>query len=171
MRLWGPARKGVFMTRIALMIVAILLALVLLAACGDSDEENAPEAAPEETAQGNTQETARQTVCDARDDISEQVDTLKGITPETGSTRLPYSTSLAAIQSDLLDIERAEADLSDDLRQQVQSANQAFETQVEGTVKEIGESTTVTEAESTIAAAADELASSYEETFAGIDCG
>jgi hypothetical protein len=40
-------------------------------ACGD-DEENAPEPA-QETAQSNSQETARQTVCDARDDISEQV--------------------------------------------------------------------------------------------------
>jgi hypothetical protein len=97
-------------------------------------------------------------------------DTLKGITPETFNAAA-VSTSLAAIQSDLSDIKGAEADLSDDLRQQVQSANQAFETQVEGTVKDIGASTTVTEAESAISAAADELASSYEETFAGIDCG
>jgi hypothetical protein len=58
------------MTRIPLMIAAILIALALVA-CGD-DEENAPEPA-EETAQSNSQETARQTVCDARDDISEQV--------------------------------------------------------------------------------------------------
>jgi hypothetical protein len=152
------------MTRIALMIAAILIALVL-GACGDSDEENAPE-----PVQSDTQETAKQTVCDARDDISEQVDTLKGITPET-FTAAAVATSLSAIQSDVSDIKGAMADLSGDLREQVQSANQAFETQVEGTVKEIGTSTTVTEAESAITAAADELASSYEDTFAGIDCG
>ena len=160
----GTRAYGALMTRIALMIAAILIALVL-GACGDSDEENAPEAVP-----SDTQETAKQTVCDARDDISEQVDTLKGITPET-FTAAAVATSLSAIQSDVSDIKGAMPDLSDDLREQVQSANQAFENQVEGTVKEIGTSTTVTEAESAITAAADELASSYEDTFAGIDCG
>ena len=164
------------MTRIALMIAAILIALIL-GACGDSDEENAPEAAQEtaqsdtqETAPSDTEETAKQTVCDARDDIAQQVDTLKGITPET-FTAAAVATSLGAIQSDVSDITGAMADLSGDLREQVQSANEAFKTQVEGTVKEIGTSTTVTEAKNAITGAADELASSYEDTFAGIDCG
>ena len=152
------------MIRIAVLIAAILIALVL-GACGDSDGENAPEAV-----QSDTEETAKQTVCDARDDISEQVDTLKGITPET-FTAAAVATSLSAIQSDVSDIKGAMPDLSGDLRKQVQSANQAFETEVEGTVKAIGTSTTVKEAESAITTAADELASSYEDTFAGIDCG
>jgi hypothetical protein len=164
------------MTRIAPMIAAILIALVL-GACGDSGEENASEA-DQETNQSDTQETApsdteaaaKQTVCDARDDIAEQVDTLKGITPET-FTAAAVATSLGAIQSDVSDINGAMAELSGDLREQVQTANQTFKTQVESTVKDIGTSTTVTEAENAITGAADELSSSYEDTFAGIDCG
>lgn len=172
----GTRAYGALMTRIALMIAAILVVLVL-GACGDSDEENAPEAAQEtaqsdaqETAPSDAQEAAKQTVCDARDDISEQVDTLKGITPET-FTAAAVATSLSAIQSDVSDINGAVPDLGDDLREQVQSANQEFKTQVESTVEDIGTSTTVTEAESALTGAADELASSYEDTFAGIDCG
>ena len=111
----GPRRSAArlrAMTR-ALTIIAILAA-GLLTACGESSEEK-----------------AQTTVCDARADISAQVDDLKAITPATFSTDA-VSKSLSAIQSDLSDIRGAQSDLSDDRRQQVEDATKTFTSSVEG---------------------------------------
>ena len=139
------------MRRLALL-TALLTALALTA-CGESDEEN-----------------AQATVCDARQDISNQVDSLKSLTPATFKTD-DVSANLEAIRSDLSDIKGAQAELSDDRRQQVETANQEFTSQVEGIVKEIGTSASASDAASAISAAGQQLASTYEQTFARIDCG
>ena len=139
------------MSRRAPVIAAILIA-VALAACGESQEEN-----------------ALQTVCDARQNIADEIDTLKGITPATFNADT-VSESVSAIQSSLSQIKGAREDLSDDRRQEVDSANQAFESQVEDVGQQIASGTTGGDAASTVTAAAQQLASSYEETFARIDC-
>jgi hypothetical protein len=139
------------MSRPAPIIAAFLIALTL-AACGESEEEN-----------------AQQTVCDARQDIADEIDTLKGITPATFNVDT-VSESVTAIQSSLSQIKGARADLSDDRRQELDSANQAFESQVEDVVQQIASGATGGDAASTISAAAQQLAGSYEETFARIDC-
>jgi hypothetical protein len=149
----GVARAyGAAMRRLALTVAAALTALTLTA-CGESDEEN-----------------AQQAVCDARQHISNQVNALKAMTPATFSTDA-VSENLNAIKGDLSDIKDAQSELSDDRRQQVESANQAFTSQLEGIVKQIGTSVTASDAASTISAAVQQLASSYEQTFAKIDCG
>jgi hypothetical protein len=137
--------------RFASLTVAVLTAL-LVTACGESEQEN-----------------AQQTVCDARQDISKQVNALKGLTPATITTDA-VSQNLAAIRSNLSEIKGAQAELSDDRREQVEAANQAFTSQVRDVVKQTGTSTSAADAASTIGTAAQQLASSYEQTFARIDC-
>jgi Tfp pilus assembly protein PilP len=137
--------------RRAIATVAALSALAL-AACGESSSEK-----------------AQKTVCDARDDISQQVDQLKGITPATYSTD-EVSKSLSAIRSDLSDMKGAQSELSDDRRKQVESANQAFASEVESVVKQIGTSVTAQDAASSVSSALQQLASSYEQAFSRVDC-
>ena len=140
------------MRRLLPLIAAAVLTAIALTACGESDQEN-----------------AQQTVCDAREDISNQLNSLKDLTPATFKTDA-VSENVEAIQSDLSDIKGAQAELSDDRRQQVESANQEFTSQAADTLKQIGTSTSAAEAASTISAAAQQLASSYKQTFARIDC-
>jgi hypothetical protein len=137
--------------RRALTTIAIVAA-GLLAACGDSSEEK-----------------AQSTVCDARADISAQMDDLKGLTPATFSTDA-VSKSLSAIQSDLSEIRGAQSELSDDRRQQVEDATKAFTSAVKGVVKDIGTSATAQDAASTVTASLQQLASSYEQAFSRVDC-
>jgi Tfp pilus assembly protein PilP len=137
--------------RRAIATVAALSALAL-AACGESSSEK-----------------AQKTVCDARDDISQQVDQLKGITPATFSTD-EVSKSLSAIRSDLSDMKGAQSELSDDRRKQVESANQAFASEVESVVKQIGTSVTAQDAASSVSSALQQLTSSYEQAFSRVDC-
>jgi hypothetical protein len=134
--------------------VAIIVALAAaLAACGGDSKE----------------EKAQKAVCDARADISKQVDQLKGLTPSTFSTDA-VSQSLSAIRNDLSKIKSAQGDLSDDRRQQVESANQAFEGQVRGIVQQLGTSKSLSEAKTAMTSALQQLADSYKQTFAKIDC-
>jgi Tfp pilus assembly protein PilP len=132
-------------------IVAVLAAL-LLTACGQSAEEK-----------------AQNTVCDARDDISEQVNELKGLTPAT-FTKDAASKNVSAIRSDLSDIKGALSDLSDDRRRQVEHATEAFARDVEGVVKQIGTSVTAGDAASTVTSSLQQLASSYRQAFSPVDC-
>jgi hypothetical protein len=129
----------------------VLCALVLTA-CGSSGED-----------------TAQQTVCDARQDVSKQVDELRSLTPATLKPAA-VSEHLAAIRSDLSTIKDAQADLNDDRRKQVEAANQAFRSEVEDVAKQMVAGAAAGDAASTISTATQQLASSYEQTFARIDC-
>jgi flagellar hook-associated protein FlgK len=146
----GGRRNGASMSRA--LIIVVLLATAFFTACGDSAEEK-----------------AQNTVCDARADISSQVDDLKGLTPATFSTDA-VSKNLSAIKSDLSEMKGAQSDLSDDRRQQVEDATKAFTSAVEGVVKEIGTSATAQDAATTVTSSLQQLASSYEQAFSGVDC-
>ena len=133
--------------------LAVLLALAVSACGGDSAEEK-----------------AQASVCDARDGISKQVESLRGLTLTTATTN-EISDSLTAIRNDLSKIKGAQADLSDERRDQVQDANQAFETEVRGIVSSLGTSTSLSDAQTKLDAALDQLATTYRDTYAKIDCG
>ena len=138
-------------TRLAIALV-LALAGVALGACGDSAEDE-----------------AQAQVCDARADISKQVDSLKDLTLTTATTS-KVRDSLSAIRSDLTKIKNAQSDLSDDRRSEVQQANQAFESQVKSVVSTLGTSTSLSEAGTQLSQALDQLASTYDDTFAKVDC-
>jgi len=135
--------------RVAVVAVA---AAAVLAGCGDSAEE-----------------TATTQVCTARDDIAQHVDALKGMTVTTATTT-DVKDRLQAIRQDLSKIADARGDLSDDNRQQVETANDAFRTTVRETAQTVLRTTSVEEAGTQLEAALQQLAATYRDTFAQVDC-
>jgi hypothetical protein len=132
------------------MIVALAVAL---ASCGGDSKA----------------EKAQKTVCDARADISKQVDQLKSMTVATVSTDA-VSQSLSAIGSDVSKIKSAQSDLSDERRQQVESANQQFANQVRAIAKQIATTKSAADAKTALTTALQQLAGAYKQTFAKVDC-
>jgi hypothetical protein len=108
-------------------------------------------------------------VCSARDDIATQVDDLKGLTLTT-ATGDKVRSSLQAIQDDLGKIRNARGDLSEDRRNEVQDANDQFSNTVKSVLGDVGSSTSLADAATQIKSGLESLASSYESTFAKIDC-
>jgi len=134
--------------------IVTALTAVLLAACGGDSKAD----------QAKTQ------VCDARADISNQVNTLKGLTISTATTN-QVQDSLKAIGDDLTKIKNARNNLSDDRKSQVDQANKDFQSQVTATFSDLGKSTSISDARTQLEQAFDGLANSYQQTFAKIDCG
>jgi hypothetical protein len=136
-------------------IACVLLALtatLALAACGESKEDK-----------------AKTTVCDARADISKQVDQLKGLTVSTVTVD-GVQNSLKAISSDLSKIKDAQGDLSGDRRQQVQDATKTFTSQVQSIAGSVGKSTSLSEAKAQLTSALQQLGDAYKQSFAKVDC-
>jgi Tfp pilus assembly protein PilP len=136
---------------IALLLIA-LLATVGLSACGESKQDK-----------------AKSTVCDARADISKQVDQLKGLTVST-VTLDGVQSSLKSINSDLSKIKDAQGDLSDSRRQQVQDATKTFTSQVQNIAGSIGKSTSLSDAKAQLTSALQQLGDAYKQSFARVDC-
>jgi Tfp pilus assembly protein PilP len=136
-------------------IIAALVAVLALAlaACGQSSSDK-----------------AKSTVCDARSDISKQVDTLKGLTPSTATTS-QIKDSVTAISDDLKKIADAQDDLNGDRKAQVQEANQQFTSQIKQIAGTLLTSTSVADAKTQLSDAIQQLASTYQQTFAKVDCG
>jgi len=131
---------------------AVLLVSIAAAGCGESSEDK-----------------AQTTVCNARASISKQVDQLKAMTPATFTTAAA-SKSLSAIRSDLKDIADAQGDLADDRRQQVQQANQEFAGKVRDTLTQVFRSTSGADAKNQVTGALQQLATTYKQTYARVDC-
>jgi len=113
---------------------------------------------------------AKTDVCNARADISKQVDTLKGLTIST-ATLNQVQDGLKAIGDDLTKIKNARGNLSEDRRNEVDDANKNFESQVRTTFSDLGKSTSATDAKTQLQQAFQSLASTYQQTYAKIDCG
>jgi hypothetical protein len=135
------------------LAIAVALAAVALAACGGDSKAD----------------QAKSQVCDARADISKQVDALKGMTISS-ATLSQVQDNLNAIGEDLSKIKNARNDLDDDRKSQVDEANKNFESQVRSTFSDIGKTTSLSDAKTQLQQAFQGLASSYEQTFAKIDC-
>ena len=138
--------------RTACSVLAVVMLVFALGACGESDEEK-----------------AQNTVCDARDDIGKQVDDLKSLTPAT-VTADAVTQNLEAIDNDLNDMDDAKSDLSSDRRSDVEAANKAFESSVEGIVSDLGSSLSAADAKAQVVTALDQLAASYQKAFAPLNC-
>jgi type VI protein secretion system component VasK len=136
----------------SLVLALLLLVGLTVTGCGQSEEEQ-----------------AQQDVCAARDDLRQQVDDLTALTPSTASVEV-VQQKLNAIREDLRKIGDARANLSDDRRQQVDDANKAFAEQLDAIVRDLGTNLTVSEAGTKLRAAAQQLATAYEQTFAKVDC-
>jgi len=135
-----------------LLLSALGLTLAFVA-CGQSDEEK-----------------AKADVCDARDDIQANVKELQSLTLGTATTDKVRS-SLNAIKDDLAKIADAQGQLSEDQKQQVQKANEAFKSKVKAVSEDLGQSVSIEDAAKQLKSDLAELATTYQQSFAPIDCG
>jgi hypothetical protein len=137
-------------------IALILLMALALGGCGGSGGSS-------------KQDTAKDKVCRARDDIAKQVDTLKGLTLSADSLAT-IQTSLMAIDDDLKTIKDATGDLTSDRKSELQQANQAFVSKVNSIASSLSKSTSLSQAQSQAKAALQQLADAYQQTLATFDC-
>ncbi|MGZ4279432.1 MAG: hypothetical protein ACXVFK_18335 [Solirubrobacteraceae bacterium] len=140
------------MTLLRAPILLALVAVLALGACGQSKQDK-----------------AKNTVCDARADLSKQVDHLKSLTISTATTS-DVQQSLKAIGDDLNKIKNAQGDLADQRRKEVQAANQAFTSQVQAVVSNVGKNLSLSNAQAQLTAAVQQLATAYQQTFAKVNC-
>jgi hypothetical protein len=107
-------------------------------------------------------------VCDARDSISDQVDTLKDLqVSDVGSGKA--ADSLQAIQADLRKIAEARSNLAAANRDEIDQANQKFADSMRQTLADIGtRSLAVTRDKAT--GALRTLAATYKDTYGKVDC-
>jgi hypothetical protein len=123
-----------------------------LGACGESDEEK-----------------AQKTVCNARDDIAQQVNELKAVTPAT-VTGDDVRQNLDQIETDLKNIEAAQGDLSSDRRSEAEAATKEFSSSVQETASQLGSSLSAADAKAQVVSALNQLAASYQKAFAPLNC-
>ncbi|MDW5595461.1 hypothetical protein VSS74_14015 [Conexibacter stalactiti] len=141
--------------RTKLRVVVVLLAMAALAVggCGgDSDEEQAQAA-----------------VCDARDDIAQQVGELANLTLTTATVD-QVRNNLETIQDDLTTISDNRSELSDDRRQEVETATTRFTDEVRDVVSTLGRSLSLSDARTQLSTALTQLGSAYRSTLAQVQC-
>jgi uncharacterized phage infection (PIP) family protein YhgE len=138
--------------RTACSVLAVVMLVFALGACGESDEEK-----------------AQNEVCDARDDIAQQVDELKSLNSTT-VTADGVKSNLDAIKDDLNDISDAQSDLSSDRRSEAEAATKAFTSSIQGTASQLGSSLSAADAKAQVVTAIDQLAASYQKAFAPLNC-
>ncbi len=148
----APRRLRSLAVRPLLLLALVLVPALGLAACGQSAADK-----------------AKSQVCSARADINKQIDYLKGLTLQTATTT-GIKNSLTAIGNDLTKIKDAQPQLNAERKQQVQSANQAFRTELESVVNNIGTNLSISNAEAKLKTAVQQLGQSYQQTFAAINC-
>jgi hypothetical protein len=139
--------------RLGSLVVGLLLIAATAFGCGESDAEKA-----------QTQ------VCDARTDLQKQVDDLAALTPATATVD-GVKANVSAIGNDLNQIKDAQGDLNEERKQQVESATQAFAAEVKTVAADLRSDLSLGGAQAKLQAAGQQLASSYQQTFAKIDCG
>jgi uncharacterized protein YhaN len=122
------------------------------AACGESDEEK-----------------AQNQVCDAREDIKGQVTELQQLTLGTATTD-KVKTHLNAIKDDINKIADAQGQLNDTQKQQLQKANDAFTSQVDNLIKNLGTSLSLQDAAAQLKVSVTDLAEAYETALSPIEC-
>ena len=137
---------------LALLVAGLLLIAGAAVGCGESDEEKA-----------QTQ------VCDARADLKKQVDDLAGLTAGTATVD-GVEEDLNAIEEDLNQIKDAQGDLNEERKQEVESATQEFTSEVEAVANGLTSDLSLSGAQAKLETAGKQLASSYQQTFAQIDC-
>jgi phosphoglycerate-specific signal transduction histidine kinase len=130
----------------------LVLAAAALAACGQSKADK-----------------ARDQVCQARDSIAHQVESLQELTLTTATTE-KVQDSLQAIQSDLKTISSASDDLSAERKKDVQAANDEFTAKMAQIGQDFGSSVSIEGAATQAKAALQQLADSYRSTFGQLDC-
>jgi hypothetical protein len=133
-------------------VVALLLAGLVLAGCGES-----------------SQEKAKAQVCSARSDIQKQVNKLSELTLST-SVLSQAKEGLDAIGSDLTKIKEAQPNLEPARRQQIETATHTFESQVTSIVTGFVSNPSLSNVEKQLKSSLTQYAKSFEKVLAPINC-
>lgn len=136
-----------------LLLIAALAAGLVLAACGESEEEQ-----------------AKDDVCDARADMQNKLDELGSLTLTSASID-QVRELFEGIGEDVREMADAQPELDDERKEQVQSANQQFEAAARDALDDILSGTSSDQAQDQLESAVSTLASSYREAYGPIDCG
>ena len=136
------------------LLIGLVLSLALVvSACGGESADK----------------KAQKTVCSARANIKKQVDGLKSLTISSASID-GVKANLKSIRDSLSQMAQAQKDLKGSRKQQVQSATQAFKSEVSDVARQLGKSVTLSAGAQQIQTALQALASGYEKALAPIDC-
>ena len=130
----------------------LVVLAVVLAGCGESKEE-----------------TAQNSVCDAKAGIEKQVQELDGLTAST-VTLDGVKSSLQTIGNDLTKLKDAQGDLSGDRKDEAQKAWQTFRTEVKSIRENLLTSLSAADAKQQLASSFDALAASFRSAFEPVDC-
>lgn len=139
--------------RASFLIIGLVLAAFAVAACGGESEAA----------------KAQQQVCDARADISKQVDQLKGLTVTT-ATVSGVRESVSTIQDSLKTITSAQDTLSGDRRAEVKAATDQFVSSVKSIAQGLTSNLSLADARSRLTQAGQELSAAYAASLGKIDC-
>jgi hypothetical protein len=143
-RRWRPHR-------VALLVLAI--GALTLPACGESDEEK-----------------ALNDVCDARADIEQKVKDLGALTPSAASVD-QIEQDVTAIGNDVETFANVQDDLDDERKQQVETANQKFSSQLDALAEDLsGSLTGGGDAQAALASALDQLGTAHRTAYQSVDC-
>jgi uncharacterized phage infection (PIP) family protein YhgE len=134
------------------LLLSMLCLGIALAGCGESEEDK-----------------ARADVCDARADIEESVNDLQNLTLGTATVD-QVKSDLNAISDGLTKMADAQDQLDDTRKKQVQKANETFKSQVSSLVDDLGSSRSLQDAVQRLETGIANLAKSYEQAIAPIDC-
>jgi len=135
-----------------LVIVLLAGALVLAVGCGQSSDDK-----------------AKKQVCDARSDLQQQVNGLQSLNL-SNVTVSGVKNNLNAIKNDLKQIKDAQGELNSQRKAEVKQATQQFESQVKSIVQTLGSTTSLSAAATQLGSAVNELASSFKQSLAKVDC-
>jgi len=143
--------------RRAIIVLALAAAGLTVAACGSSDDEPAASSA----------ETARSQVCDARNDIQQQIDELS----TSGLTVAGVTSGLDAVKEDLGTIKDAQGELDDERKKQVRDATKSFEGELRSVAEDVASGFSLSGAKDELRTAVQKLADGYRSAFSRVDCG
>lgn len=147
----AKSNKTVFIV-IGSLLVVIVLGLVVFFATRQSEEDK-----------------ALQAICTSRADIQKRVESLASTTV-TNFTLNGFKENVQAISNDVSTIRTNQSKVKPDRKQEIQAANQAFETAVTSTLKSLGTSLSISNAQDKLKTAGEQLISSYKTTLEPVDC-
>ena len=147
----AKSNRTVFIV-IGSLLVVVLLGLLVFFLTRESEEDK-----------------ALQAVCTSRADIQKRVESLAS-TNVTNFTLNGFKENVQGISNDVSTIRSNQSKLNPDRKQEIQAANQQFETAVTTALKGLGTSLSLSNVQDKLKTAGQELVSSYKSTLEPVDC-
>jgi len=146
--------KAAKLTRLVL-VLAVAPCALLLAGCGESEQEKF--------------EKAKAEVCKSRSAIEKQVETLKALPLTVGSVTAA-KTSLETIEQELKKIKEEAPKLKPETKTQVEKSTGEFTSEVTKIAETLGTTLTPSNVVKQVEAATKKLLNSYESTLKTLSC-